>query len=601
MRADGVNPREALLRLCAAAAPEPWYPRAYAKSVGVPLDELLPDLEYLWQEGLVRKAVAPGEPLPGLAVSEAGTRALDDPETLERVRRGLPVAGRDRAAAARRAAAGVDRPLVNRALVLLNLLAFGYSVWLAHNANAVGAFLAGAGDKAVLAVLHAGGAVRATDIVRGETWRLLAAAFVHAGLLHLLMNMGLLVQAGPYAEAAWGRWRYLLIYLAAAVGGCCAALAHHAGAVQVPGPDGPVDHFLPVLGASGAVCGVLAALAVWVYFNGRYLPRSQDRVLRASLLAALAVLAFLSLFPGVSGWGHLGGALAGGAAALLLHFQRWGRTPWRWLGLAGAAAVPVLALAVLDRARASDPRWHAAERQVYEDQFRGRVTEAVQTSTLLDGRTEEILQEPPRKRDPNRIEQALPAVERQRLELEALGAELTRAGPFHGAAELSREDDCDRVDRLARRLAYSERLLRANANTPDQDEREEHEFDRLFSNRTHQEVRRALAYYQSAPRTLLGQPAGGRDVNAVMKALQELRARRHELAALGKELSEAGPYGNEVVERARQGGGRYAGAAAALLDAAERALRTDGDLAAVNEPERHAQEARRGWEELLTR
>ncbi len=74
--------------------------------------------------------------------------------------------------------------------------------------------------------------------------------FMHAGFLHLLGNMFFLYLVGPWVEDAWGRPLYAGFYLAA---GAVAALTFIA---QHPALDEPL------IGASGAVAGVMGAFAV---------------------------------------------------------------------------------------------------------------------------------------------------------------------------------------------------------------------------------------------------------------------------------------------------------------------------------------------------
>ncbi len=85
-------------------------------------------------------------------------------------------------------------------------------------------------------------------VTHGEWWRLITAAFLHYGPLHLGLNMLALYWYGPVLEQIIGRWRYLLLYLVA-------GLAGSAGALYVSPNDITV-------GASGAIFGVLGALLV---------------------------------------------------------------------------------------------------------------------------------------------------------------------------------------------------------------------------------------------------------------------------------------------------------------------------------------------------
>ena len=54
----------------------------------------------------------------------------------------------------------------------------------------------------------------AADFVlrRGEIYRLLSAAFVHGGLLHIFMNMSSLLSLGAHLETQFGSLSFLLMY-----------------------------------------------------------------------------------------------------------------------------------------------------------------------------------------------------------------------------------------------------------------------------------------------------------------------------------------------------------------------------------------------------
>lgn len=130
----------------------------------------------------------------------------------------------------------------------------------------------------------------------GEWWRVLTAAFLHVGPVHLVFNMLALLVFGSELERSLGRWRFLGVYLVSALGG--------AAAIQLLG-----DPRVPVAGASTAIYGLLGTLGVLM------VARRQD--LRG-LLTLLAINVLISFLPGVSLLGHLGGLVAGAAAAGLL-------------------------------------------------------------------------------------------------------------------------------------------------------------------------------------------------------------------------------------------------------------------------------------------
>jgi membrane associated rhomboid family serine protease len=130
----------------------------------------------------------------------------------------------------------------------------------------------------------------------GEGWRLLTAAFLHIGPVHLVMNMLALLLFGSELERQLGRWRFLGIYLVSALGG--------ATAIQLLGDPGGY-----VAGASTAIYGLLGALGVLM------LASRQDV---RGLATLLVINVFISFLPGVSLLGHLGGLLAGALAATVL-------------------------------------------------------------------------------------------------------------------------------------------------------------------------------------------------------------------------------------------------------------------------------------------
>jgi membrane associated rhomboid family serine protease len=135
----------------------------------------------------------------------------------------------------------------------------------------------------------------------GDVWRVVTAAFVHVGPLHLLLNMLALLVFGSELERGLGRWRFAAVYAVSVLGG--------AAAIQLLGEPGR-----PVGGASTAIYGLLGSLAVLMVF------RRQDV---RGILTLLAINIVISFLPGVSLLGHLGGLVAGAAAAgVIVAFRR---------------------------------------------------------------------------------------------------------------------------------------------------------------------------------------------------------------------------------------------------------------------------------------
>ena len=78
----------------------------------------------------------------------------------------------------------------------------------------------------------------------------LTSMFLHGGIAHVVFNMWFLWIFGNNVEEAFGRLRYILMYIA---GGVCATLTFVA-----VNPDSTI----PLVGASGAIAAVLGSYAV---------------------------------------------------------------------------------------------------------------------------------------------------------------------------------------------------------------------------------------------------------------------------------------------------------------------------------------------------
>lgn len=142
--------------------------------------------------------------------------------------------------------------------------------------------------------------------------------WLHAGVAHLFGNMLYLWIAGDNVEDRYGHLVYLVFYI-------CAGLV--AGAAHVLTTTGKAM-FLPTVGASGAVSGVIGAYLV-------LFPHSRIRMLLLLPLAAftvpswvailtwfalqlLPVLSDRHLFGGVAYWAHIGGFGFGVGVTFLL-------------------------------------------------------------------------------------------------------------------------------------------------------------------------------------------------------------------------------------------------------------------------------------------
>jgi membrane associated rhomboid family serine protease len=134
----------------------------------------------------------------------------------------------------------------------------------------------------------------------GEWWRVVTAAFLHYGLVHLALNMLALLVFGSELERRLGRWRFAGVYVASIFGGALALQLFSTANV-------------PAAGASTAIWGLFGALGVLMLFG-----REDMR----GLVTLLVLNVVISLLPGVSLIGHFGGLVAGVVTATVLMLTR---------------------------------------------------------------------------------------------------------------------------------------------------------------------------------------------------------------------------------------------------------------------------------------
>lgn len=138
---------------------------------------------------------------------------------------------------------------------------------------------------------------------------LLSYQFLHANLLHLTFNMAFLWVFGDNIEDAMGHWRFLVFFLLC---GLLAGLAH-----VIADPASKV----PVIGASGAVSGILGAYLVLhprakvlvqlIFFIPFYLRAYLLLVFWIGFQIYSATQGQAEATAGVAWWAHIGGFVAG--------------------------------------------------------------------------------------------------------------------------------------------------------------------------------------------------------------------------------------------------------------------------------------------------
>ncbi len=137
---------------------------------------------------------------------------------------------------------------------------------------------------------------------------LLTSMFMHGGWMHLLGNMLFLWIFGDNLEHVMGRMRYLIFYL---VTGLAASLAHVIATFGFG--DNP---YIPSLGASGAISGVLGGYLV-------LFPKRQVKVIMLRMLTSVPAIVAIGLWfvlQLVQAFGVIAaGPQSGGGVAFMAH------------------------------------------------------------------------------------------------------------------------------------------------------------------------------------------------------------------------------------------------------------------------------------------
>jgi membrane associated rhomboid family serine protease len=142
---------------------------------------------------------------------------------------------------------------------------------------------------------------------------IVTSMFLHGGWMHVLGNMLYLWIFGKNVEDSVGHFRFIVFYLLCGIAAAAAQIAI--------APDSTV----PMIGASGAISGVLGAyllllprarvlvlFPIWIFWRVFYVPAMLMLVLwfGLQLLSGLAVR-HMDINGGVAFWAHVGGFVAG--------------------------------------------------------------------------------------------------------------------------------------------------------------------------------------------------------------------------------------------------------------------------------------------------
>lgn len=175
------------------------------------------------------------------------------------------------------------------ALVAANIALYGISWYLTQSSAAPGSPVGDTGIDGMVMVRM--GAKYGPLIIAGEWWRLVTAMFLHAGLLHIGMNLWCLFDLGPTVESLFSTPKFIVFYLTTGVAGFVLSLFWNTGLS---------------VGASGAVLGLIGALLGATYHHGQL-----GKEYRSRLWQWLLFIAIIGMFSQTDNAAHLGGLVTG--------------------------------------------------------------------------------------------------------------------------------------------------------------------------------------------------------------------------------------------------------------------------------------------------
>ena len=139
----------------------------------------------------------------------------------------------------------------------------------------------------------------------GEYYRLLSSAFLHIGIIHLLLNMYSLYIIGTQIEYFYGKAKYIFIYLFSAIMGSLFTLVLSSSNTLAAG-------------ASGAIFGLLGSL---LYFGYHYRGYIGNSIINQVIPVVVLNLIFGFMTPGIGNAAHIGGLIGGYLISMGLGFD----------------------------------------------------------------------------------------------------------------------------------------------------------------------------------------------------------------------------------------------------------------------------------------
>ncbi|MEM7350259.1 MAG: rhomboid family intramembrane serine protease [Acidobacteriota bacterium] len=168
----------------------------------------------------------------------------------------------------------------------------------------------------------------------GRWWTVLSAAWLHGGVLHIVMNMLWIRQLMPTLTEYFGVGRLVIIYTVSSIGGF--GLTSFMALFNLPGPLHGANF---TVGASAPLFGLFGALVLYGQVTG-------SRMLTRQVWQWVILFVVIGLLiPFIDNWAHLGGFAGGWLAARWLD-PRQSESPQHLVAAAVCLAVTLLSILV---------------------------------------------------------------------------------------------------------------------------------------------------------------------------------------------------------------------------------------------------------------
>lgn len=172
------------------------------------------------------------------------------------------------------------KPYVTYGLIVLNVIMFLLM------------YVLGNGSKDIETLVKFGALFR-PYVLNGEYFRIVSTAFLHIGVIHLLVNCYSLYVIGSQMESFLGKLKFLLVYLISAISGSLMSLIF-TDAVSA--------------GASGAIFGLLGSMLYFGYNYRVFL----GNVLKSQIIPLIILNLIIGIsLPGIDNAAHIGGLVGG--------------------------------------------------------------------------------------------------------------------------------------------------------------------------------------------------------------------------------------------------------------------------------------------------